>query len=187
MTTRINTEKLDESNTLLEILIDECRRHELPKFQEGEGRTIIRAFHVPYSGSSRPDYVDFFDYLEEDARILVMELYDRGKADRTGDIMTLEELKAEWETVDDDGLLHDLVDRSLTWQQGLRECEIILDNCEEVETDSGLWEKLEPTEAIRSQAFFTYKNEVRRRGLALIEEKIKDEHEFTNENDWVFA
>lgn len=58
--------------------------------------------------------------------------------------------------IDDDGKLHEHLDQSLD----LRESVDILEGSDNVETDSGLWEGLEPMRAIETQAFYTYKSDV---------------------------
>lgn len=154
--------------------VQACGAYKPRVFKEGE-KSITRAFHVPYSGWGNPDYLDFFDHVERDARNLIVSLVEERQRGGAAPVGNLQELQAAWEDIDDDGQLHDEVESSLTWQQGLRECAIILENAEHEETDSGLWQGLPPLEAIRIMAFFTYKAEVFAKGQALIEDAIKRE------------
>lgn len=55
-----------------------------------------------------------------------------------------------------DGKLHDHIDQELD----LNEASDILDQCINEETDSGMWNGLPPREAISSQAFWSYKNDI---------------------------
>lgn len=54
----------------------------------------------------------------------------------------------------------------------LMTCAMILDESEEAETDSGLWDGQEPQEAIKTQAFFTARNDLYFRIEKLIKELI---------------
>jgi len=149
-------------------IIKYCRSFEMQRFKEDD-RSIRTALHIPYSGFGNPDYVDFYDYLMDDICQLIMQVVEDYNYDDM-DIRTIADLKAVWERIDDDSTLHSQIESSLTWQQGLRESEIIINNCENEETDTGLWQGLQPDEAITAKAFWTYKNEVFQKGLELIEE-----------------
>lgn len=52
----------------------------------------------------------------------------------------------------------------------LTTCARIIELSKETETDTGLWEGLEPTKAIEAQAFFSFRNDV----YFAVEELIKD-------------
>jgi hypothetical protein len=53
------------------------------------------------------------------------------------------------------------------------ECAVIIENCSEVD-DKGLWAGLAPLPAIRSMAFYTYRDEVVRQGEKMIREAMKE-------------
>lgn len=53
--------------------------------------------------------------------------------------------------------LHDWVDNDFIYVD-IEDSATIINRSDNVETDSGLWENLEPEEAINSKAFFTYRN-----------------------------
>lgn len=55
--------------------------------------------------------------------------------------------------------VHEDVDREFIYT-GLVDCAEIIENAQEVETDSGLWDGQEPEDAIKTMAFFTLRNEV---------------------------
>lgn len=149
----------------LKELIEECKSFQAERFKEKD-KSIENAFHVPYSGMGNPDYIRFEDYIKEDVHQAILQLVDN-KGD---DIESIEDLIEAWDEVDYDGMLHEYIDSSLTWQQSLRESEIIIRNCKSEECDTGLWEGLQPEEAIRAKAFWTYKLEVQEDGRELIKE-----------------
>lgn len=139
-------------------LLKEAAEFKPVLFKENQ-RSISSALHIPYSGMGDPDYVDIFDYLQDDVFSLILECLDNFEYDGRIFIEDLESLERVFDNYDDDGSIHNYIENSLTWQQGLRECEIIINSLSEYEeTDSGLWEGLQPEEAIRAKAFWTYKN-----------------------------
>lgn len=89
----------------------------------------------------------------------------------------------------DDSRLHEWCDNDFIYVDLLDSAHII-DQSSNVETDSGLWEGQEPTEAIKTQAFFTYRNdlynEVSEQFKTMLEEKkeeIEAELEELENND----
>ncbi len=120
-------------------------------------------FHIPYSGMGDPDYVGFWDYVKDDCCTLILEVIDNRE------VKDLKQLKEKLNNYDDGGEYHNFIEDSLTWQQGLRESDIILRNMDN-EEDEGLWEGLQPEEAIRAKAFWTYKQNLMHEIIKLIEE-----------------
>jgi len=122
-------------------------------FKESE-KSIGSALHIPYSGvGSNCKYVYFDDYLQDDVYSLLLESFDNTEGCRT-----VTELREAFEDYDDDGGIHYFVESTLTWQQSLRACSVILNELSEYEEDdSGLWEGQQPEQAIVSKAFWTYK------------------------------
>ncbi len=147
----------------LKKLIQYCKKFEMNKFKESE-RSISNALHIPYSGFGNPDYVEFYDFKEDDVTGLILDLISNNE------IKTIEDLKESWENLDDDGTLHQHIESSLTWQQSLRDSDVIISNCDNEETDWGLWEGQQPEEAIATKAFYSYRSDVSNRGFELIEE-----------------
>ena len=89
----------------------------------------------------------------------------------------MEELKEAFESYDDNGSISNFVESSLTWQQSLTDSDNIINELSDYEeTDSGLWEGLQPEEAITAKAFWTYKR-------ALIGEAVEALEEFEDLND----
>lgn len=147
----------------LKNLIKYCKKFEMTKFKESE-RSISRALHIPYSGFGNPDYVEFYDFREDDVTGLILDLISNN------DIKSIRDLKEAWENLDDGGTLHQHIESSLTWQQSLRDSDVIISNCDFEESDYGLWEGQQPEEAIATKAFYSYRADVSNRGFELIEE-----------------
>lgn len=64
-----------------------------------------------------------------------------------------------WDIMEElDVATHEAIDREFL-SIDLHDCAYILENGE-VETDSGLWEGLDPIQAVESMAFFTFRNDV---------------------------
>ena len=147
----------------LKKLIKYCKGFEMTRFKESE-RSIRNALHIPYTGFGNPDYVEFYDFREDDVRGLILDLI----SDK--EINSISELKEAWENLDDNGTLHQSIESSLSWQQSLRDSDVIISNCEFEESDWGLWEGQEPEQAIATKAFYSYKADVSNRGFDLIEE-----------------
>lgn len=156
----------------LKILLKECRSFSLKdkQFKEAkqgqEGRSISRAFHIPYSGMGDPDYVQIYNFMQDSVYSIILECFENSE-----DVESISDLKTEFENYDDNGSIHQYVESDLTWQQSLRESDIILNEFSEYEQDdSGLWEGQEPEEAIRSKAFWTYKSALEGEVFKKIEE-----------------
>lgn len=146
----------------LKKLVQECHEFRAKTFKKNEG-DISNAFRIPYTGFENPDYVTFEDYIQDDVCSLILECISYGD-----DVKTIDDLIEEWKSYDDN--LRDYVEESLLWQHGLKDAEIILSNCEYEETDSTLWEGLDPEEMIDTKAFWTYKREVYNRVVKKINE-----------------
>lgn len=73
--------------------------------------------------------------------------------------------------IDGDNKLHEHIDQYLD----LREAVDILEQCENEETDSGLWEGLPPKEAVTAMAFWSFKADVYKEIKSMFEEKLNDE------------
>lgn len=107
------------------------------------------------------DFKNYYNTVNEEAEGLVKE-YE-------------EELVSEAETHDFelynffDDLVHQSADSDFTYVD-LHDCADILDSSDNVETDSGLWEGQEPIEAVKSMAFFTYRNDL----MEAVQEKAKE-------------
>lgn len=114
---------------------------------------------------------DFMEYWKEDFGKIINE-----NIGQTEDEI-FEEIYQEFDLNDK---IHEFLDNG--WFSFLREepfeqfnseltsCAFILDESDEVETDSGLWSGQEPKQAIQTQAFFTVRNDLYFR----IEEKVKE-------------
>jgi DNA repair exonuclease SbcCD ATPase subunit len=69
--------------------------------------------------------------------------------------------------------LHEWVDSDFIYV-GLIESANIIEQSNNVETDSGLWEGLEPTKAIETQAFYTYRNDMSIEIMDIIKSELQD-------------
>lgn len=165
-----NTEALNR-------LLKRARTYRMEKFKESE-RSISRALHIPYSGFGNPDYVDINDYFMHDLYSVLLECYENNEEG----INSIEDFKEAWEQYDDNSSIHYFVESSLTWQQGLSESDIIINHLYEYEeTDTGLWDGLQPEEAITAKAFWTYKNGLVVGAFELLEELQDEEYRGANE------
>jgi hypothetical protein len=81
--------------------------------------------------------------------------------------------------VNDYGKIHEFIDQYIS----LKEAVDIIENCDEEETDSGLWEGLKPKEAIISMAFWSYKNDVYWEVNKLFKKGLEDIL-YNIENEW---
>lgn len=117
---------------------------------------------------------DFMEYWKEDIAEIIKENITQNEDE------IFEEIYQEWDLNDK---IHEFLDNN--WFNFLREepfekfnselttCAFILDESDEVETDSGLWEGQEPKQAIQTQAFFTVRNDLYNRVEGKIRELIK--------------
>lgn len=72
--------------------------------------------------------------------------------------------------LDDDGKLHEYCDQYID----LRDAVEILEQSNNVEEDSGLWESLSPIEAVESMGFWTFKNDMRDAVREQLEAKLEE-------------
>jgi hypothetical protein len=113
------------------------------------------------------EFQNYYGYISDQAKMFV----DEHKEDiiveiRDGNTDVYDMLSDsrihEW--VDNDFIYVDLVDSAH-----------IIEQSDNVETDWGLWEGQEPMEAIKSQAFFTYRNDLLYSVKDLMEEELESE------------
>jgi len=115
---------------------------------------------------------DFVEENEEELKEIIKENKDK-EVDEIFD----EAIYQKWDLHDK---IHEWLDNA--WYGFLRNdyfkqynselttCSAIIDESNEVESDGGLWEGQEPQEAIKTQAFFTARNDL----YFEVEEQIKD-------------
>ena len=97
-------------------------------------------------------FSNYYGYVESEATSFVDEYFEEA----------LEQVKDGSTDMNDfinDSRLHEWCDNDFIYV-GLSESADILEQSNEVEEDSGLWEGQEPREAIQTQAFFTYRNDM---------------------------
>jgi hypothetical protein len=73
-----------------------------------------------------------------------------------------------------DERIHEWADTEFSRGIDLVDCALILDQSNNVETDSGLWEGQEPRKAIETQAFFTYRYDLFSAVKYLTEEYLQE-------------
>jgi hypothetical protein len=73
-----------------------------------------------------------------------------------------------------DDRIHEWTDTEFSRGIDLVDCALILDQSDNVETDSGLWEGQEPRKAIETQAFFTYRYDLFSAVKCLTEEYLQE-------------
>lgn len=97
-------------------------------------------------------FSNYYEYVEKEAKSFVedneLDLIDE-----------IEDGNTDVNEYIHDYRLHEWVDSDFIYVD-LMDCAEILEQSNEVETDSGLWEGLEPRKAIETQAFFTYRNDL---------------------------
>ena len=115
------------------------------------------------------------DFVEEYKQELT-EIIKENK-DKTSDYIFDEAIYQKWDLNDK---IHEWIDTA--WYGILRDdafngfntefltCAFIIEQSENTETDTGLWESQEPQEAIMTQAFFSLRNDV----YFEVEKKIKE-------------
>lgn len=107
-------------------------------------------------------FTNYREYVEKEAKSFVEEF----------EVDLVDEIKAGNDDARDyvyDYRLHEWVDNDFIYVD-LKDSAEILEQSDNVETDSGLWEGLEPEKAIEAQAFYTYRNDLGEE----IMEKFKD-------------
>lgn len=73
-----------------------------------------------------------------------------------------------------EGIIHESADNEFMYIN-LIDCAFIIEQSDNVETDSGLWEGLEPVKAVEAQAYYTYENELMREVMKLTRERLEVE------------
>lgn len=110
-------------------------------------------------------FSNYSEYIEQGAQEFVDEYEDdliQEIKDGNTDIHEYVNDSRTHEWVDNDFIYVDLVDSAE-----------ILEQSDNVETDYGLWEGLEPRKAIEAQAFFTYRNDLSYAVMDKIEELLQ--------------
>lgn len=97
-------------------------------------------------------FENYYTYVSGQANDFVEEYFESAKEWVKDD----SDLQA---FIEYDGKLHNWVDNDFIYV-GLRDSADIIEQSQNVETDSGLWEGQEPVKAIETQAFFTYRNDL---------------------------
>jgi hypothetical protein len=113
------------------------------------------------------EFQNYYGYISDQAKSFTDEHKDDVIAEiRDGNTDVYDMLNDsrihEW--VDNDFIYVDLVDSAH-----------IIEQSDNVETDLGLWEGQEPMEAIKTQAFFTYRNDLYYAVKELMEEELNAE------------
>lgn|SRR5690606_3281756 len=111
-------------------------------------------------------FANYKEYVDNEARSFVDEyedeLLDEIKNGNTDVYEFVNDYRVhEW--VDNDFIYVDLTDSAE-----------ILEQSDNVETDFGLWEGEEPVEAIKTQAFFTYRNDLSNKVISIFESVLQD-------------
>lgn len=111
-------------------------------------------------------FANYREYIDNEARSFVDEyedeLLDEIKDGNTDVYEFVNDYRVhEW--VDNDFIYVDLTDSAE-----------ILEQSDNVEIDSGLWEGQEPVEAIKTQAFFTYRNDLSDKVMSIFESVLQD-------------
>lgn len=111
-------------------------------------------------------FANYKEYIDNEARSFVDEyedeLLDEIKDGNT-DVYEFVNDYRVYEWVDNDFIYVDLTDSAE-----------ILEQSDNVETDYGLWEGQEPVEAIKTQAFFTYRNDLSDKIMSIFESVLQD-------------
>ena len=115
-------------------------------------------------------FENYYEKVQEEARNLIEDYLDN----------IVEE-------VEEGKDLQEEVDEAVWWNLestftyvDLHDCAYILEASSRLETDSGLWERLEPIEAVESMAMFTYRNDLEFAVMEMLKdtfEKRKEELE----------
>lgn len=115
-------------------------------------------------------FTNYNEYVEKEAKSFVEEF----------EVDLIDEIKdgnTDVHSYVHDYRLHEWVDNDFIYVD-LKDSADILEQSDNVETDSGLWEGQEPRKAIETQAFFTYRNdlgeEVMERFKDILERKMSE-------------
>jgi hypothetical protein len=114
-------------------------------------------------------FENYYGYVEEEARRFVDEYLEES-------LESIEEGNTDMHMFIDDYRLHEWCDNDFIYV-GLSDSAEILEQSNDVEEDSGLWEGLEPREAIKTQAFFTYRSDMYFEVKELFESELEDKIE----------
>ena len=111
-------------------------------------------------------FENYYEYIENEARSFVdeykSELFEEIKDGNTDVHRFVDDSRAhEW--VDNDFIYADLHD-----------CANILEQSNNIEEDFGLWENEQPIDAIKTQAFFTYRNDLSKKVMEIIEDELEN-------------
>lgn len=101
-------------------------------------------------GESKFKY--YGNYVQEGARSFVDEHLDEA-------LNEIAEGNTNMSEFIDDSRLHEWIDNDFIYHD-LMDSALILEQSDNVETDSGLWEGQEPRDAIKTQAFFTFRTDM---------------------------
>jgi len=112
-------------------------------------------------------FENYYSFIRENAEDFVDEYYEdflsnvcNGDTDSYG-------------YIDNDGKLHDWIDAEIS----MRDAVEILEQSDNVETDRGLWEGLEPISAIGAMGFWTYKNDMIHEVVSQLKDKLEAERD----------
>lgn len=94
----------------------------------------------------------YYEYVASEAESFVSDYLDEA-------ITEVLEGNTDMNMFIDDYRLHEWIDNDFIYVDLLDSAQII-DQSNSVESDSGLWEGQEPTDAIKTQAFFTFRNDM---------------------------
>jgi chromosome segregation ATPase len=116
-------------------------------------------------------YENYYSYVEKDARNFLDQYYD-------GFLAEIKEGNTDaYNLIDDDNKLHEWTDDYLD----LRDAVEILEQSNNVEEDSGLWEGLEPVRAVESMAFWTLKNDLNSEIREQFKARLEDDKDVVND------
>lgn len=111
-------------------------------------------------------FANYKEYVDNEARSFVDEYEDELLYEIKNGNTDVYEFVNDYrvhEWVDNDFIYVDLIDSAE-----------ILEQSDNIETDFGLWEGQEPVEAIKTQAFFTYKNDLSDKVISIFESVLQD-------------
>lgn len=118
---------------------------------------------------------NYYGYVEVEAVNFVDNYFEE----------VLDEIKdgdTDMQSFIDDSRLHEWCDNDFIYVD-LLDSAHILDQSDSVETDSGLWEGQQPMDAIQTQAFFTYRNDMYHEIKRVFNEKLNEKVEEL-QNQW---
>jgi hypothetical protein len=119
------------------------------------------------------EFQNYYGYIQEQAELFVSEHLQEAISEIKDGNTDMQEFITDYrshEWVDNDFIYVDLVDSAH-----------ILDQSNNVETDSGLWEGQDPQEAVKTQAFFTYRIDLEEEVRNQFSEKLGEKFEEVEE------